>query len=527
MNIANDTMAAADGPAEELGGALADLGIGLGGTLLDALGPQGTTLAVAAADVAWLVKSPRARAVHAAALKAAHHNARSMLRGWRPVGIAATKEERKLLSRLQPTHWRSHAERRGLEGTLTGHPKLTSAGIVCSVRLDGKWTVGKLRQAEENVRALLGCRTGLRMDIKAGKRGGWAQLTIRTRSAADGIELTGWQPGAPWGIDTITGEPVMVPLGRRMLIAGTSGSGKSWSTRALLAEGSETTDHRLVLIDPKRVEAINWQHRARTAITADEVLAVTDELVTEMHERLGLIPRGRDVIAISQERPRITVFVDEGAEVISMARAKSYERIMENLRTLARMARAAEIILIWATQKPTMDKNGGIDPQVSAQITYRAALALSTSGESRVVFGEDATDRGWHAHDLPMPGVAMLRSGPKAKPHPIRTRAFSPADVIALPARPIWHRPSSGSGDGDTTTVLPSALSLVKQPDPDTETRVLSVVESGPARQKDIAEQAGLPKGTVSKVVARLVKAGRLVRMDDGTVSCATAGVAQ
>ncbi|WSA78442.1 hypothetical protein OG930_24275 [Streptomyces sp. NBC_01799] len=38
-------------------------------------------------------------------------------------------------------------------------------------------------------------------------------------------------------------------------------------------------------------------------------------------------------------------------------------RIMENLRTLARMARAAEIILIWATQKPTMDgKSPGARP---------------------------------------------------------------------------------------------------------------------------------------------------------------------
>ncbi|MBK3556523.1 cell division protein FtsK, partial [Streptomyces sp. MBT56] len=142
------------------------------------------------------------------------------------------------------------------------------------------------------------------------------------------------------------------------LVAGTSGSGKSWSTRALLAEASEYVDHRLVVIDPKRVEAINWEHRARIAIQAEDVLDVTDDLVAEMHERLQLIPRGEDVIAISADRPRITVFVDEGAEVIAMARKKrvkgtedepgdpDWSRIMENFSTLARMARAAEIILI-------------------------------------------------------------------------------------------------------------------------------------------------------------------------------------
>ncbi|MBK3534601.1 DUF87 domain-containing protein, partial [Streptomyces sp. MBT72] len=108
------------------------------------------------------------------------------------------------------------------------------------------------------VRALLGMKTGTRMEIGKGSQGDWARIIIRTRSATDGINLEGWEPGAPWGVNTITGEPVMVPLGRRMLVAGTSGSGKSWSTRALLAEASEYVDHRLVVIDPKRVEAINW-----------------------------------------------------------------------------------------------------------------------------------------------------------------------------------------------------------------------------------------------------------------------------
>jgi S-DNA-T family DNA segregation ATPase FtsK/SpoIIIE len=371
------------------------------------------------------------------------------------------------------------------------------------------------------------------MEIKAGSHGDRATITLRTRSAADGVDLSGWTPGAPWGVDTITGEPVMVPLGRRMLIAGTSGSGKSWSTRALLAEGSEAPDHRLVVIDPKRVEAINWEHRARTAIAPDEVLDVTDELVAEMHDRLRLIPRGRDTIEISPERPRITVFVDEGAEVIGMARDKEYKRVMENLGTLARMARAAEIILIWATQKPTMDAKGGIDPQISAQITYRAALALSTSGESRVVFGDDATEKGWHAHELPMPGVAMLRSGPKAPPHPIRTRAFSPADVIALPDRPIWRRQEAPAGTAGASA--PAPLRLVKeepaaavpaQPkvQPTNREKVAAAIGAGSRTVADVANVTGINKGSVSKAVKSLVEAGEVVKAADGALSLPVVG---
>ncbi|MFG3169231.1 FtsK/SpoIIIE domain-containing protein [Streptomyces sp. NPDC048200] len=439
-------------------------------------------------------------------------------------------EERRLAARLDPSFWVQHADARGLSGTVPGPAKLTPAGLVSHVRLDGRWTPKTFRAKADEIRALLGAQTDLRMGITSGSHGDRATITLRTRSAADGIDLSGWQPGAPWGVDTVTGESVFVPLGRRMLIAGTSGSGKSWSTRALLAEGSEAPDHRVVVIDPKRVEAMNWQHRARTAITLDEVLEVTDELVAEMHERLALIPRGQDVIAISAERPRITVFVDEGAEVISMAatsRARptkkdqggpDWGRIMENLRTLARMARAAEIILIWATQKPTMDRNGGIDPQISAQITYRAALALSTSSESRVVFGEDATEKGWHAHELPMPGVAMLRFGPKAKPHPITTRTFSPADVIALPDRPIWKRGTAKDAASPLRLVKESATPDASVP-AGTETnrgRILRAVHEGARTLRDVTDATGINKGTVSREIKALAASGDVRKNDDG-----------
>jgi S-DNA-T family DNA segregation ATPase FtsK/SpoIIIE len=464
-----------------------------------------------------------------------------------PVDDALSAEERRLAERLDPSFWVQHADERGLAGTVPSPVEITPAGLVSDVRLDSRWTPPKFRAKADEVRALLGARTDLRVEIKSGSHGDRATITLRTRSAADGIDLSGWTPRAPWGVDTVTGEPVMVPLGRRMLIAGTSGAGKSWSTRALLAEGSEAPDHRLVVIDPKRVEAINWQHRARTAITIDDVLDVSDELVEEMHDRLEVIPRGQDVIAISPQRPRITVFVDEGAEVISMAGTKrtkgseeeppgpDWSRIMENFRTLARMGRAAEIILIWATQKPTMDRNGGIDPQISAQITYRAALALSTSSESRVVFGEDATEKGWHAHELPMPGVALLRSGPKATPNPINTRAFSPAAVIALPDRPVWHR-------GRATTPAPPppekqqpALRLVKDeaaatvPAPagpiTNRDRVLAAVSEGARTGREITDRTGLNKGTVSKTVKQLVETNELLKAEDGTLTAAAGEV--
>jgi len=441
-------------------------------------------------------------------------------------GLSA--EERRLVERLDPSYWVQHADERGLSGTVPTPAEVTPAGLVSHVRLDGRWTPKTFAARADEIRAMLGARTDLRMEIRAGSHGDRATITLRTRSAADGLDLTGWEPGAPWGVDTVTGEPVHVPLGRRVLVAGTSGAGKSWSTRAILAEASETEDHRLVVIDPKRAEAINWQHRARVAVTPDEVLEVTDELYAEMVEREQLIPRGQDVIAISRARPRITVFVDEGAEVIAMARARGYDRIIDNLRSIARRARAAEIILIWATQKPTMSGDGhGIDSQIAGQITYRASLALSSAGESRVVFGDDAHERGWHAHDLPMPGYALLRSHPKAKPHHIRTRAMSPQDVIALPDRPIWRREiASAAPPGERP-----ALRLVKDEAPastksaaetpaiegltDNQLAVLRAVEGGASTNAAIAKATGLNPGSVDRAVKALVKRGLIVK--DGT----------
>ncbi|HEY8981737.1 MAG TPA: ATP-binding protein [Streptomyces sp.] len=454
------------------------------------------------------------------------------------VDDALSAEERRLVERLDPSYWVQHADERGLSGTVPSPVEITPAGLVSHVRLDGRWTPKGFRAKSDEIRAMLGARTDLRIEVKAGSHGDRATITLRTRNAADGLDLSGWTPGAPWGIDTVTGEPVHVPLGRRILVAGTSGAGKSWSTRPILAEASETEDHRLVVIDPKRVEALNWKHRARTAVEPDEVLAVTDELYAEMVEREQLIPRGHDVIAISPARPRITVFVDEGAEVIAMAKAKGYDRIIENLRSIARRARAAEIILIWATQKPTMSGEGhGIDSQIAGQITYRASLALSAAAESRVVFGDDAHEKGWHAHELPMPGYALLRSHPKARPHHIRTRAMSPTDVIGLPDRPVWRRESAAAVPAGASAAPP--LRLVKDDDfvlappagvtpaaavpaqPTNRDKVAAAVASGARTAADVAMVTGINKGTVSKALKSLTEAGEIVRAEDGTLSVA------
>ncbi|MBZ6132455.1 MarR family transcriptional regulator [Streptomyces olivaceus] len=449
-------------------------------------------------------------------------------------GLKPTAEESALLKRLQPQHWKEHAEQRGLAGTLTGRPRLTEAGIVCAVRLDGTWTTTKLRGAEDHIRALLGARTSLRMQVKAGKQGGWAELILRTRSAADGDDLT-WTPERrSLGIDTVTGEQVTVPLGERLLIAGRSGAGKSVASRPLLYDASEGATNALVIIDLKRVEGRLWDHRARVASTPHEVIDVTDELETEMLDRLSILPKGQDTWTPTPDRPRITVVVDEGAEVMTAADGVPYEveagegktrtvkrSALPALESIARMGRAACIDLWWMTQKPTI--NDGIPKQIAPQIGVSICLAVRTPAEARVVLGEDAQAKGWNADELPVPGVALIRDG-KRKPDPVKVRYMDKSVVIALPDRTPWSRSTAPTVEAAGAPTL----TLVKDTAPDAApatdgaaARVLKAIETAdePVRQKDLVTLTGLSKGAVSKAVKALTASGAVVRTPDGALT--------
>ncbi|GAA1526711.1 hypothetical protein GCM10009730_39220 [Streptomyces albidochromogenes] len=449
-------------------------------------------------------------------------------------GLKPTAEESALLKRLTPQHWKEHAEQRGLAGTLTGRPKLTEAGIVCAVRLDGTWTATKLRTAEDHIRALLGARTSLRMQIKAGKQGGWAELTLRTRSAADGDDLT-WTPERrSLGVDTVTGEQVTVPLGERLLIAGRSGAGKSVASRPLLHDASEGATNALVIIDLKRVEGRLWDHRARVASTPREVIDVVDEVETEMLDRLSILPKGQDTWTPTADRPRITVVVDEGAEVMTAADKVAYETetgegktrtvnrsALPGLESLARMGRAACIDLWWMTQKPTI--GDGIPKQIAPQIGVSICLAVRTPAEARVVLGEDAQAKGWNADELPVPGVALIRDGVR-KPDPVKVRYMDKAVVIALPDREPWSRTVAPTVEAAGAPALTLVKDTATEAAPTTDSaagRVLKAIETAhePVLQKDLASITGLSKGAVSKAVKSLTTGGTVVRTLDGRLT--------
>jgi S-DNA-T family DNA segregation ATPase FtsK/SpoIIIE len=491
------------------------------------LGPKGVAVLLAVGAFILTCKSKTfRRAEWAAFMWAVRFTGRMVIAAFLALcgirAMKATAEERKILRRLAPAHWRSHRERRGLDGTMTGHPRLTKAGIVVAVRLDGTWTAPALRKAEDNVRALLGCRTTLRIEVKAGKRGGWAEMTLRTRSAVDTADMT-WTPDREGiGLDTVTGEPVEIPLGTRLLLAGSSGAGKSVTLRPALAKLVADPKAAVVMVDLKRVEGALWKTRARIARTPEEVEAVAEELVAEMLDRLEILETlGRASWTPTVDRPRLVVLVDEGAEVSTTAKDA-----LPFLESIARMGRAAEIHIWWCTQKPTMSgASAGIPPQISAQMDVRLCLRVATATEVRTVLGEDASAAGWDAHTLPKPGVLLIR-GTGREPVPVKVWFMDDDTVRTLPAARVWHRNVSPNLSGNLAGPVPILTAappvvLVKDATPGADDRVLDAVARAgqPVRQKDVAEVSGLSKGAVSKAVGRLLVAGRLERLDDGTVT--------
>ncbi|MFC8278156.1 MarR family transcriptional regulator [Streptomyces sp. NPDC057271] len=473
-------------------------------------------------------------------------------------GVSA--EERRLMERLDPSWWVQHADERGLSGTLTERPEITSAGIVCGVRLDGKgWSAKKLAAEADAVRALLGMKTETRMQISRGSHGDRALIVIRTRSASDGISMI-WTPDhIGIGMDEVTGELVDLPLkaGIHVLLAGRTGMGKSVSWRPLVMRAVLDDAWTAVVIDPKRQEAIGWQHCLRCVGQETDreermarIYAMAKELTREMHRRQGMatgatwVPDGRP------ENRNLLVVIDEGAAIVRMSKQKRYGDVLDLFEELWSEARSVGYQFVWATQFPT--KAVGVPAAVKENMSAFLSLTVNPGEAERAIFGETAQQEGWLPSRLDgVPGRAMLQYRTR-KPDPLRLWHVTDGMVAALPKADPWHSPSTRTqapapvsvpagalqwtdddGDGDESTdALRPPLLLVKQADPNavpaqrpTEAapatnrdRVFAAVTAGAHTAKDVAEATGLNKGTVSRELKALVEAGSVRRTDDGLV---------
>lgn len=384
-------------------------------------------------------------------------------------GVDAPK--RKLFQRAQPVHslkpnaeesailnridaWEDYAAERKLHEVFPGHPVIDESGILIPMTFTGLWTPTKLDAQADQLRALLAIPDEVRTQVKPGGTADRAVFRVRTRIRELDLRWTPEREGL--GLDADTGEIIHVDTEDRLLVAGISGSGKSVALRVLMADALLRKHTKLVIIDLK-VEGALWSHVARVESEPDGIQDVIDDLVAEMKERETIMrANGMDMWEATEERPFITVVVDEGAELM----AEVPDSTTGN-RSLARRARSAGIRLWWATQKPTVTgKGAGLDSSISAQLTSQICMAVASPTEARNVLGEDATAKGWHAEDLAKGGWALVRvQGEDRTPDPVRVWFMTKEDVKAIPTQSAWRRQKPESAM-ETPEALAVALHL-------------------------------------------------------------------
>jgi DNA segregation ATPase FtsK/SpoIIIE, S-DNA-T family len=207
----------------------------------------------------------------------------------------------------------------------------------------------------------------------------------------------GSSPLTAWLGKDISGSGVACDLAKmpHLLIAGTTGSGKSGCINALLCSillRATPDEVRMILVDPKRVELNHYEsipHLLTPVVTNMKNAAlVLQNIVREMESRYELMGavKARNLAEWNRQRlelgqdpvPHILVVIDELADLMMVSPADVEDAIIR----LAQKSRAVGIHLVLATQSPRVDVITGM---IKANVPSRIAFAVSSQTDSRVI----------------------------------------------------------------------------------------------------------------------------------------------
>ncbi len=211
-------------------------------------------------------------------------------------------------------------------------------------------------------------------------------------------------PLVAWLGKGIDGNAVWTDIAKmpHVLVAGTTGSGKSGCVNAMLASilmQASPNEVRLVLVDPKQVELNHYEnvpHLLTPVVTSPRLAAnVLANLIGEMESRYGIMgqARCRNLDELNRARkkageaplPHILCVIDELADLMMVAPAEVEDSIIR----LAQKSRATGIHLVLATQRPSTDIITGT---IKVNIPARIAFAVSSQTDSRVILDQGGAE---------------------------------------------------------------------------------------------------------------------------------------
>ena len=189
-----------------------------------------------------------------------------------------------------------------------------------------------------------------------------------------------------------------------LLIAGTTGSGKSVCMNALIVSllyRSTPEEVRLIMVDPKMVELgiYNGIPHLLIPVVTDprKASGALQWAVLEMMKRYNLFSetgvrnikdynKKVEEFGEGKKLPRIVIVIDELADLMVVAR----KEVEDSILRLTQMARAAGMHLIVATQRPSTDVITGV---IKSNIPSRIAFSVASKIESNIILGTAGAEK--------------------------------------------------------------------------------------------------------------------------------------
>ena len=345
----------------------------------------------------------------------------------------------------------------------------------------------------------------------------------------------------------ISGQSVCVNLEKmpHLLVAGTTGSGKSVGVNAMLLSmlyKARPDDLRLILVDPKMLElsiyegiphllapvvtdmkdaanALRWcvgemerRYKLMAALGVRNLEGYNQKI--REHEQLGepivdpsFVPTGFDPNEAAPElkpMPFIVVVIDEFADMMMIVGKK----VDQLIARLAQKARAAGIHLILATQRPSVDVITGL---IKANVPSRISFQVSSKIDSRTVLDQGGAEQ--------LLGHGDMLYLPAGKPVPVRVHgAFvddhevhNVVNFWKMQGQPAYEEAilnAQGSGDGDAQGSL-----LEDEADPLYDEAVAFVTETRRASISAVQRKLKIGYNRAARMIEAMEAAGVVSEM--------------